>query len=410
MIRVLVPLVLLLAACTTPVEDEARLGRGPITFVDGRDTSAGGQVAEMVERWNERATLREQVTFLQMPASTDAHRAQLTARAQDLAGVRDSADCFDVMAVDMVWTAEFAAAGHLEPLDSAEFGVDRMLPRAVEAAKSHVDGRMWAIPWRTDVGLLYYRADVLAEEGVDPPTTWAELRRQATEFAPGRGLQGYVGQLRRYEGLVVNVAESIWAHGGDLERPAAPETKAGVRALADGIAEGWVPREALAYEESQSLAEFQAGRALFLRNWPYAGPVLAGPGSPVAGKWAAAPLPGPSALGGWNLAVSRCSAHQQTARDFIEFVTGDENQRVMFERAGFLPTSTSLYREPGLSARLGPLRESLAGARTRPTSAHYDELTSVMQENLHHALQNPEAVDGSLDLLAEDLARAAGGR
>ncbi|NUT47992.1 MAG: ABC transporter substrate-binding protein [Saccharothrix sp.] len=404
--RVLAPLLVLLAACATPVEDRAHNGTGPITFVDGRDTTEGRQVRAMVERWNAQAGPREQVAFVQMPTSTDAHRAQLTARAQDLEGVQGSHECYDVMAVDVVWTLEFAAAGHLVPLDPAEFGTDRMLPEAVRAA---TDGdKLWAIPWRSDAGLLYYRRDVLDQEGVAPPTNWDELRRQAEEIAPRHGLEGYVGQLRLYEGLIVNTAEAIWAHGGDLGHPDSPEAKAGVRALADGIAKGWIPRQVLEYDELRSLDEFREGRALFLRNWPFAGPRLDGAGSRVAGKWGKAVLPGPSALGGWNLAVSRCSANQRTAREFIRFVTGDDNQRRMFEAAGFAPTSRALYDDPDPDVRL--LRDSVLNARIRRPSAHYDELTSVMQANLHHALQHPESIGQSMDDLAEDLAKAAEGR
>ncbi|MER5265690.1 extracellular solute-binding protein [Actinosynnema sp. NPDC002837] len=411
MIRVplsLVALLALLAACTTPVRDDAADGVGPITFVDGRDTTADRQVHELVDRWNERASRREQVEFVEMPTSTDAHRAQLTARSQDLKGVRGSPECYDVMAVDTVWTAPFAAAGHLEPLDPAEFDVGRMLPESVNAARSPDGGELWAIPWRSDAGLLYYRKDVLAEERVDPPTSWQELRRQASEIAPHHDLDGFVGQFGRYEGLVVNMAEAVWAHGGDLERLDAAETKAGVRAVADGFAQGWIPREARDYDELASLEAFQSGRALFMRNWPFAGPVLDGDESEVRDKWGKVALPWPSALGGWNLAVSRCSANQKTAREFIKFITRDDNQRRMSRLAGWAPTSRALYEEPDLVPR--ELRDSLLGARIRRPSPHYDELTGVMQESLHHVLDNPDSVDQSLDQLADDLARAAEGR
>lgn len=407
MIRALVPLVVLLAACTTPVRDHATDGTGPITFVDGRDTTAGGQVRKLVQRWNEQASRREQVAFVEMPTSTDAHRAQLTARAQDLEGVAGSAECYDVMAVDTVWTAAFAAAGHLVPLDPAEFEVARMLPEAVKAATS-ADGRLWAVPWRSDAGLLYYRKDVLDQHKLKPPTTWDELRRQATEIAPQHRLKGYVTQLSRYEGLTVNAAEAIWEHGGDLEHPDSPAAKAGVRALAEGIEEGWIPREALEYDENSSLAEFAAQRALFMRNWPFAGPRLDGADSEVAGKWARTVLPGPSALGGWNLAVSRCSANQKTAREFIKFVTGRDNQRLMAERAGFGPTLQELHDEPALVPP--ELRDGLLGARARRPGPHYDELTSVIQENLHHVLEEPASVEEVMDQLAEELARAEQGR
>ena len=408
MIRVLLPLVALLAACTTPVPDDAADGIGPITFVDGGDTTANRRVHELVDRWNERASRRERVKFIEMPTSTDAHRAQLTARAQDLEDVRGGPECYDVMAVDMVWTAPFAAAGHLEALDPAEFGVDRMLSEAVTAASSPDGGTLWAVPWRSDAGLLFYRKDLLEQAQVDPPTTWEELRRQASEIAPRHGLHGFVGQFGRYEGLIVNMAEAVWAHHGDLARPDAAEAKAGVRAVADGFAQGWIPREARDYDELASLEAFKTDRALFMRNWPFAGPVLDNEGSKVIGKWAAVALPWPSALGGWNLAVSRCSAHQQTARKFIKFITGDDNQRRMNELAGWAPTSRALYDEPGLVPR--ELRDSLLGARLRRPSPHYDELTGVMQESLHHVLEKPDSVDESLDRLADDLAKAAEGR
>ncbi|MFE2757605.1 extracellular solute-binding protein [Actinosynnema sp. NPDC059335] len=407
MIRVLVPLLVLLAACATPVVDDAEEGEGPITFVDGRDTTEGQQVRELVRRWNATASRHEDVSFVEMPTTTDGHRAQLTARAQDLEDASGGPDCYDVMAVDVVWTAAFGAAGHLVPLDPAEFGVERMLGEAVRTAASP-DGGLWAVPWRSDAGLLYYRKDVLDREGLRPPTTWEELRRQATEVAPRYGLKGYVAQLSRYEGLTVNAAEAIWAHGGDLEHPDSAEAKAGVRALAEGIEQGWIPREALKYDENTSLKEFQSGGALFLRNWPFAGPRLAGGESRVADKWAAVALPGPSALGGWNLAVSRCSANQKTARKFIEFVTGEANQRLMARRAGFAPTLRALYDEPGLVSPA--LRDSLLDARVRRPSPHYDELTSVMQESLHHVLERPDSVDESLDQLAEELSRAEQGR
>ena len=407
MIRVLVPLLVLLGACATPVVDDAKDGEGPITFVDGRDTTHGQQVREMARSWNATTSRRERVEFVEMPTTTDGHRAQLTARAQDLKDVRGGPECYDVMAVDMVWTASFAAAGHLVPLDPAEFAVDRMLPEAVRAAMSP-DGALWAVPWRSDAGLLYYRKDVLDAHGLTPPTTWDELRRQATEIAPQHRLEGYITQLRRYEGLTVNAAEAIWEHGGDLEHPDSPAAKAGVRALAQGIEEGWIPREALEYDEISSLTEFAAGRALFMRNWPFAGPRLNGDDSEVVGKWDKAVLPGPSALGGWNLAVSTCSANQKTAREFIKFVTGPANQRLMAERAGFGPTLQELYDEPDLVPR--ELRDSVLRARVRRPGPHYDELTSVMQESLHHVLQEPDSVEESMDQLADDLARAAEGR
>src|SRR5262245_3969563 len=86
---------------------------------------------------------------------------------------------FDVMMLDVIWVPEFARAGWLLDLtpkvDPSELRA--FFPSAVEAATQ--DGRVWALPWNMNVGLLYYRSDLLAKHGLRPPATWEELVVQA---------------------------------------------------------------------------------------------------------------------------------------------------------------------------------------------------------------------------------------
>ncbi|RKT53245.1 ABC transporter substrate-binding protein [Saccharothrix australiensis] len=410
-------LLCLLVACGVPAVDPADGAHGRITFVDSQDLSRNPYIKQRVDEWNERNTRHDQVTYVSMPRSTDEYRAQLMARAQDLAGARGDvrSQCYDVMALDSVWTAGFAASGYLVPLSRAEFRVDDFMPAAVESSTTRDDpairDELWAVPWRADVGMLYYRADLLAAEGRRPPSTWAELEELAATLGPKHGLAGYVAQLNHYEGLTVNALEAVWGHGGDADRLDAPEAEAGVGMLARGIRRGWIPEAALGYDETASLAEFAEGRALFLRNWPFARSRL--DASPLRDRYGVAALPGAGALGGWNLAISRCSAHRGTAREFIRFLTGDESQRFLLENAGYPPTLRGLYEEPDLNARLphlAVLRAAVANARNRPVSAHYDEVTKVMQRALHSALRNPESLKAELRQLPDRVRRARAGR
>lgn len=405
---------LVTTGCTPPPPDPFDT-RGPIIFVDGPDTSLDKQIAQLVDAWNAERGYSERVTFVEMPYVTDDYRAQLRTRAQDLANVDPDdypSQCYDVVTMDVIWTAEFAKAGYLVPLDPAEFDIDAMLSRPVEAAT--LDGELWGVPTRTDVGLLYYRKDL-----VEAPTTWDELIEAASEVGPEHGMDGYVGQFDRYEGLTVNAVEAIWANGGDVLSEEgevivdAPEARAGVRMLADGFADGWIPREALRFAEEQSREAFQQGDALFLRNWPYVYSQLADPNSPVAGKFDVAPLPGPGALGGWNLGISSCSTHRQTAREFIDFVASEENQRHLFEKAGFAPTIAELYDDRALRARfpyLDVLRDSVEHSRTRPSTPYYDEVSEAIQEYLTNALSNPVSADAMTTGLAERLTTVSSGR
>lgn len=411
-LRRLAAAVLLVAAGCAPGPPPADRydQEGPITFVDGPDTSHGRQFAQLVEKWNDARGIDEEVTFVEMPYATDEHRAQLRARAQDLANAdleEYQAQCYDVMTMDVIWTVEFAERGYLVPLDAEEFDADRFLRQSVDAVT--VDGQLWAIPMRADAGLLYYRKDL-----VDPPQTWAELAEIASD--PPDGMDGYVGQFARYEGLTVNAIEAIWGAGGDVLAPdgtvlvGSEEARAGVKLLARGVEDGWIPQEALGFTEEQSRKAFQEGSALFLRNWPYVYRQLADENSPVAERFDVAPLPGPNALGGWNLGISSCSPHRRTARDFIEFLTSEENQRHLFETAGAGPTIASLYEEDELRGKipfLDVLRESIQNSRPRPAVPYYEDVSDAIQEHVFDALNEPDAADDRIADLEERLTEIA---
>lgn len=101
----------------------------------------------------------------------------------------------DILQLDVIWTPEFAAAGWILPLDRFDPPVDSFFPATVEA--NRWDGRPYALPWFVDVGMLYWRADLLDR----PPSTFDELSRQAIEAKARAGLPyGFVWQGARYEG------------------------------------------------------------------------------------------------------------------------------------------------------------------------------------------------------------------
>src|SRR5262249_30050039 len=126
---------------------------------------------------------------------------------------------FDVMMLDMIWVPEFARAGWLldlspfvDPTEMAAF-----FPSAAAGA-THA-GRVWALPWTTNVGMLYYRVDLLTRYSLRPPETWNDLVSQVKRIQAGERdprLEGYLWQGKQYEGLVVNVLEAFWASGTDL--------------------------------------------------------------------------------------------------------------------------------------------------------------------------------------------------
>jgi multiple sugar transport system substrate-binding protein len=308
----------------------------------------------------------------------------------------------DVLQLDTVWTAEFAAAGWLLPLDRFRPVTADFFPVALDACRW--GGTLYALPWFVDTGMLYWRTDLMDAA----PRTLDELNAVALR-AKERGAVpvGVVWQGARYEGLVTVYNEILAAHGGtilDRDGRVAVASEEGVRALmflTDQVGRGIAPREVLTWHEEETRFAFQNGNAAFMRNWPYAVAAMNdAKKSRVAGRFAIAAMPAgpggaPSAtLGGAPLAVNAWSEQPELAYRLIAFLTAEEQ---MIERAqvvGQYPARISVYGDPALAAALpvppADVRRIIDSAIARPATPLWAELSSELQVALHRALTGEE--------------------
>ncbi|WP_405533344.1 ABC transporter substrate-binding protein [Streptomyces avidinii] len=377
--------------------------RGPLTLVTAGDLT--DYLPPLLDDWNE-VHPDERVTLVELPDSADETRAQM------ISELRSGRDRFDVLNIDVAWTSEFAAAGWISPLPRDRFPLDAFLRPVVDTAT--FEGRLYAVPYVTNAGLLYYRKDILDRAGEEPPRTWSDLVRQARTIAPQYGLDGYAGQFLPYEGLTVNVTEAVHSAGGSVLRDDGARVsvdsdaaRAGLRFLADGVRDGWISREALGYKEEESRQAFQDGRLLFLRNWPYVYADASAEGSKIAGRFGAVPLPGPdgpgtSVLGGSNLAVSSHARHPASAADLISYLTSERVQRQVLTKGSLPPVRAALYEDPELVRAypyLPTLRQSLLSAVPRPKSPRYDQVSLAVQavaQDVMALRQTPEEATARL--------------
>jgi multiple sugar transport system substrate-binding protein len=413
-IAVLAAGLLLLAGCTaagTPPGGPAPSsdGIGPITFAIGKDNS--GWLRDIIAGWNERHP-SQKVTLLLLPEAANDQLAQLVANLQA------RSDLYDVIDMDVIWTAEFASNGWIIPLPPGQFPLGEFLKPAVDTAM--YQGRLYAVPDYSNAGLLYYRKDILAKAGKQPPRTWAQLQQLAETVAPRYGLFGYAGTFAPYEGLTVNFAGAVQSAGGSILSPEgtrvtvnSDKALAGLEFLVDGFRRGWIPEVALTYEEESSQDAFAAGRFLFLDNWPdvYAALSVPGPQNKVRGKFGVAALPGPegmgsSSLGGANLAISAYSQHQQTALNFIKYMTNLPNERQMLEQGSFPPVWTKLYTDKTLISRypyLPVLEQAINSARPRPAITNYDQASLAISSAVYEALTQQKQPQQALTEMAGQL-------
>ncbi|GII96098.1 ABC transporter substrate-binding protein [Sinosporangium siamense] len=363
---------------------EAKLeGRGPITFVAGKDPS--GSVRAIVDAWN-AAHPQEKVDFQEPTFETDQFRAKVAQAAEA------KSDTFSVISMDVILTGEFAKRGYIVPLPEEALDRAAFLPAPLSTAT--FDGKLYGVPWKTDTGLLFYRKDLLEKHGVEPPTTWEELGAACEKVAKAEKVDCYAGQHKRSEGLTVNVTEVVASAGGAIltdGRPTAdtPEAVKGLTFLADAFTKGWIAKEGLTYDEEIGRARFQSGKLLFQRNWPYMYPLAdkKGDGNEVAGKFGVVPIPGLSgpgsaALGGQNLAVSAFAKNKATALDFLKFFTAKENQIKNLQVGAHAPVLAAVYDDPGLKAEipyLATLKAALDKGVSRPAAAQYQEVSAAVQ-------------------------------
>ncbi len=377
---------LLLAGCTGghpsagPAADE---GPGEIVVASGRDvTGKSGIREQLIAAWNDqqrKAGSGYRARLVELPGNADEQRSQLLGALQS-----GSAD-YDVVNLDVTWVPEFAAAHLVRPLPDGTVDAD-VIKSVAETARW--DGKVYAAPFNSDVGLLYYRTDLMKKAQVSQPDlnqgiSWArlqELSRAVRQALPD--VAGWTTQLGAYEGRTVNAIEAFASADPDFELTDDDgHYDASVGKLTAGIAElrsrtdpSYTLPAAFQSDEADSLGDFADGRTEFLRQWPYAYRTLHQ--SFDANQLGVAPLPGRAVLGGQNLAVTESSRRAAKAAELITYLTGKRSERCLLD-AGFAATRTSAYQDNNVTCGVGtaptpsaspPAREPTACPATRPAA------------------------------------------
>jgi trehalose/maltose transport system substrate-binding protein len=318
----------------------------------------------------------------------------------------------DVMMLDVIWPGAFAP--HLYDLtealgDAAAEHYDTIVEN------NTIEGRLVAMPWFADFGMLYYRTDLLEEYDYDePPQTWDELEEMAQTIQEGEQeagndeFVGFVWQGAAYEGLTCDALEWIYTHGGGTiveEGEITLNNPQAVEAL--NRASGWVgtisPEGVVSYREEDARNVFQGGNAAFMRNWPYAYAAGQEDDSPIQGDFDVAPLPvsgeGESAgtVGGWQLAVSNYSENPEAAVEFVRYMASPEVQIWRAQVGSYVPTIPDIADDEAVLEALPFLGKFSDVTRvTRPSdeaAARYNEASTAFFQGTYEVLQGQDAAD-----------------
>ena len=267
----------------------------------------------------------------------------------------------DVIYTDIIWPgllAEYSV--DLKPYVGNE--VDELWRAAVQ--NDTVDGRLVAIPYNLEIGVLYYRTDLLKKYKYQhPPETWEELAEMAARIQRGEraagnpDFWGFVWQGAPFEGLTCNALEWQASYGGgkiieDNGVISVNNPKA-IKALK--MAKSWIgtisPPSVLAFKEQDSRNVWDAGNAAFRRDWIWRGTPSGTLAQLAVGKFSLTSIPREgnrqaSVLGGQSLAVSKYSEHPREAAELVRFLTSRDVQLKLWESDAVLPSVREFYDDP----------------------------------------------------------------
>ncbi|HBN80677.1 MAG TPA: ABC transporter substrate-binding protein [Ruminococcaceae bacterium] len=360
---------------------------GKVVFADQRDTTGAVQKSiESFQKENPGVT----VDYQQLPGnSDDVKKSIMTSLA---AGDSEP----DVFSMDIIWVPQFASAGWLlDVTQDLEAVKDQYLEGPLSAC--YLNGKAYAFPNYTDVGLLYYRSDLVST----PPKTWDELVSMSKQHIGKDGIQyGFVYQAFQGEPIVCNSLEFIKQNGGkDLENGKfafnSANTIEALKFMRSLIDQGITPEGVLSHKPDDSRAIFEDGKALFMRNWTYAyAPAQAS--AKVKGKVGVAALPvGPKGsdssgtLGGWYFGVNKNSENKEAALALAKYLAGEVGQKDRTLKASTFPTLKATYDDPEVKSALpylSDLRSAADKAKPRPQVPDYPAISSIMQVYLHKAM------------------------
>ncbi|MGO4832799.1 sugar ABC transporter substrate-binding protein [Rhizobiaceae sp. 2RAB30] len=330
-----------------------------------------------------------------------------------LAALVGGTGAYDVVALAYQWIGEFAEPGFLTPLDGSLTPADTegMIERAKELYGKW-DGKQVALPYNGEAMIMFYRTDLLEAAGVKPPATWEEWNAVAPKLtADGRFATAIMG-LR--EQALTMWSNRYWGLGGGSLDPDASGKVTVDRALAIAALEQlkkdvteFSPPGALSFGLPEASAQFMAGKVAMIEMWPtFLGPMTvdAAANSAIAGKVAAAPVPGGKPhSGGWGLAVPASSQNQEAAIAFAKKASSAATDESCFAKTGKGPVYTATYGK-GSEYWLPQLAEAVGSANPRSRGADAGRVNDMFDEVVARYLAGELSAEQAADEMQTRLA------
>ncbi|NEP16544.1 MAG: extracellular solute-binding protein [Leptolyngbya sp. SIO4C1] len=319
-------------------------------------------------------------------------------------------DPYDLLLTDVIWLPELADNGWLKDLSDVLSPEQTAAFLRSELAAGTYQDRLYRLPFRSDIGLLYPRQDLLAAINQPVPETFEQLAEVVEQLKRQDKEWGYLWQGKQYEGLVAFFSEILSGYGGFWIDPETrtvgldrDEAKAAAKFLRRLVEQPLSPPSVLNFDEVGSRRRFAEGQGAFLRHWGYAAADLA------AGSEAPARVPhaeghrSQGCRGGWGVSVAAQTPYPAAAVEAALYFTSAAAQKQFVLSSGYLPSRTALFHDPELVADYPYLPQLLTWLSNpdfyqfRPQIVKYSEASEILQEALWRVLNQSQDVELVMD-------------
>lgn len=295
----------------------------------------------------------------------------------------------DIIWIDNPDHQAFAAAGLLADIteEIAEWGeADQYFDGPWSSTM--YEGRNYGVPNSSNNLALYYNVEMLEKAGVEPPTTWDELKIAAEKLTVGDVYGLAVSGVRNEQGTF-QFLPFVWQADSDLDRFNSEGTIEAITLWKELVDKGHMSQEILSQDQQATMLQFAAGKVAMMVNGTWQIPALE---SDADFEWDIVPLPvykkGGTILGGENWAITSTSENKDIAWDIVKFMQQPEYLKPFLQAAGRLPSRKDLIEDPFWQddPLLKIFADSMGVAKARAYGPEYPKISDTIQEMIHQVI------------------------
>jgi multiple sugar transport system substrate-binding protein len=361
-------------------------GGVPVINLYGGASAAGFD--KIIAACNKSANGEYKIVANLLPSDADGQREQLVRRL----AAKDSS--MDLIGMDVVWTAEFAEAGWVRELTTAQKEAANKDTLQAPIDTATWKNKQYGIAKHTNVQLLWFRKSLVPT----PPKTWDEVLQMSKKLK-SEGKHYVIGlTAAQYEGYVVGFNTILSSLGGTLVSKDGSKvtiddkTVAALGILKNLGTDGLASKSLSNSQEPEVFGQLQSGEAAFAMNWPYVLSAMKTADKKVAADLGYTKLPefkagepSRATLGGMNYGISTYSKHPKQTFDAAMCLRTPEHQLETSLVAGDPPVAPSVYDQAEFKKAypMGPdMLEELKTAALRPETPLYQNISTIVSTTL----------------------------